>query len=173
MLIGCLPAPFEAVVLRTSWPRACVADSSAQCTTADLYRGPAFSAYFLGIHLPLSQTPVKDPPDTALTLSSMIAGPPPRRRRFSFREDYYTPIPDLHYGIREASLVWSPGVAVSEQNIRVSTTESQSRSPYEGRRFWQPLHPLSNRFYFPSLFFSRTSVVDRSTPRDAAGGDLT
>eukprot|EP00752_Nemacystus_decipiens_P011806 g10475.t1 len=33
-------------------------------------------------------------------------------------DDYYTPIPELHYGIREASIVWAPGVAVSEHNMR-------------------------------------------------------
>ncbi|CAN0060483.1 unnamed protein product, partial [Scytosiphon promiscuus] len=40
-------------------------------------------------------------------------------------DDYYTPIPDLHYGIHESSLIWAPGVAVTEHNMRqVSSLDS-------------------------------------------------
>lgn len=43
------------------------------------------------------------------------------------RDDYYTPIPELHYGIHEASIIWAPGVAVSEHNMRVSGEERRGR----------------------------------------------
>ncbi|CAN0433612.1 unnamed protein product, partial [Ectocarpus sp. 8 AP-2014] len=39
--------------------------------------------------------------------------------------DYYTPIPELHYGIKEAAIIWAPGVAVTEHSMRqVSSFDS-------------------------------------------------
>ncbi|CAN0234709.1 unnamed protein product, partial [Laminaria digitata] len=42
-------------------------------------------------------------------------------------DDYYTPIPELHYGVREASIIWAPGVAVTEHNMRQITSKDSNR----------------------------------------------
>ncbi|CAN0043947.1 unnamed protein product, partial [Discosporangium mesarthrocarpum] len=33
-------------------------------------------------------------------------------------DDQYTPIPEMYYGIREASFIWAAGVAVTSENVQ-------------------------------------------------------
>lgn len=65
-----------------------------------------------------------------------------------FRDDHYTPIPELHYGIREASIIWAPGIAVTEHNMRVRGKRGEKRV----------LHHIIPSVYLKALLHNGISV---------------
>ncbi|CAN0259146.1 unnamed protein product, partial [Ectocarpus sp. 4 AP-2014] len=70
--------------------------------------------------------------------------------------DYYTPIPELHYGIKEAAIIWAPGVAVTEHNMRQVSSFDSNRV--------ETLRLLATLLCLP-LFLDTPSPVSKSAFR--------
>ncbi|CAM9599659.1 unnamed protein product [Pylaiella littoralis] len=91
-------------------------------------------------------------------------------------DDYYTPIPALHYGIREASIIWAPGVAVTEHNMRQVSSLDSNRvevlrllaSMLSLPLFLDTPSTVSFRFLFYSLL--NLAVVGRALDGVDSGG---
>ncbi|CAN0484909.1 unnamed protein product, partial [Ectocarpus sp. 12 AP-2014] len=90
-------------------------------------------------------------------------------------DDYYTPIPELHYGIKEAAIIWAPGVAVTEHNMRQVSSFDSNR--VETLRLLVTLLSLPLFLDTPSpfsseLFYSllNLAVVSRAVPGGEAAG---